>query len=133
MEGLWKNQRAAWYNSRQFSANEIIEMLENYKYVKIGLRYNKFYEADTARPKFVFQFEPSNTKYANLAELPFSDASDFSNVVEFFSDLKEALEDIRQKAMRIQDGLGNIDSNYHAASAIESITDELLSKLDGDE
>ena len=124
-EHLWRN-RSGWYNSRQFNLKELQDMFQNYKYFQVSMRYNKFKEKDDNRGHFVFHLNPTNEKYGDPTYIPFSDAL-------HYSDLKEALEDIRQKAVRIQDGLGNIDSNYHAASAIESITDELLSKLNGDE
>ena len=52
-EGLWKQNRQGFY------AGPVIKKGEIPKYTRIVLRYNKYYEKDTRRPRFVYCFADS--------------------------------------------------------------------------
>lgn len=51
--GLWKQERQGFY------AGQVIKKGEIPKYTRIVLRYNKFYDKDSNRPKFVYCFADS--------------------------------------------------------------------------
>ena len=49
-EGLW-NTRQAVYVSKPFTQKQVKEMPKKFRLV---VRYNKYYQSDSGRPKFVF-------------------------------------------------------------------------------
>lgn len=51
--GLWAQQRQGFY------AGQVIKKAEIPKYTRIVMRYNKFYEKDSNRPRFVYCFADS--------------------------------------------------------------------------
>lgn len=51
--GLWAQERKGFY------AGQVIKKTDIPKYTRIVLRYNKFYEKDSNRPKFVYCFADS--------------------------------------------------------------------------
>ena len=51
--GLWSQERAGFY------AGQVIKKADIPKYTRIVLRYNKFYEKDSNRPRFVYCFADS--------------------------------------------------------------------------
>lgn len=51
--GLWAQERQGFY------AGQVIKKSDIPKYTRIVLRYNKFYEKDTNRPRFVYCFADS--------------------------------------------------------------------------
>ena len=48
--GLWAQERPAFY------AGQVIKKADIPKYTRIVLRYNKYYEKNSNRPKFVYCF-----------------------------------------------------------------------------
>ena len=52
-QGLWAQERAGFY------AGKVIKKADIPKYTRIVLRYNKFYEKDGNRPRFVYCFADS--------------------------------------------------------------------------
>ena len=57
-QGLWPQERNGFYAGRVIKKSEIP------KYTRIVLRYNKFYEKDSNRPRFVYCFADSD-EYKN--------------------------------------------------------------------
>lgn len=53
-QGLWAQERAGFY------AGKVIKKADIPKYTRIVLRYNKFYEKDGNRPRFVYCFADSD-------------------------------------------------------------------------
>jgi hypothetical protein len=51
--GLWAQDRPALY------AGQVIKKADIPKYTRLVLRFNKFYERDSGRPKFVYCFADS--------------------------------------------------------------------------
>lgn len=51
--GLWKQEREGFY------AGQVIKKSEIPKYTRIVLRYNKWYEKDGNKPRFIFSFADS--------------------------------------------------------------------------
>lgn len=52
-QGLWAQERQGFY------AGQVIKKGDIPKYTRIVLRYNKFYEKDSSRPRFVYCFADS--------------------------------------------------------------------------
>lgn len=52
--GLWAQERPAFY------AGQVIKKADIPKYTRIVLRYNKYYEKDSSRPRFVYCFADSD-------------------------------------------------------------------------
>ena len=122
--GLWK-QREGLYKSYALTQEQIKKLP---KKTRILLRYNKFYEADSNRPKFVFSFAD-----AEAAESISFELQDYSGVSENVKRAKEliesALHDIRtcQECyldLRYDDGSADT-SLYRAREALDEAT-ELL-------
>ena len=52
-QGLWAQERQGFY------AGQVIKKADIPKYTRLVLRYNKFYEKDGNRPRFVYCFADS--------------------------------------------------------------------------
>ena len=52
-QGLWAQERQGYYSGQVIKKSEIP------KYTRLILRYNKFYEKDSNRPRFVYCFADS--------------------------------------------------------------------------
>ena len=52
-QGLWAQERPGFY------AGQVLKKADIPKYTRIVLRYNKFYEKDGNRPRFVYCFADS--------------------------------------------------------------------------
>ena len=52
-KGLWSQDRQGFY------AGQVIKKSDIPKYTRIVLRYNKYYEKDSTRPRFVYCFADS--------------------------------------------------------------------------
>ena len=63
-EGLWKTRKAV-YVSKPFTQKQLKELPKKFRLV---VRYNKFYQSDTARPKFVFSFMDAEEAEAFMFE-----------------------------------------------------------------
>jgi hypothetical protein len=67
--GLWKSERTGWYLSRAIK-NDDIKHFKKGSPLRIGLRYNKYYDADSNKPRFIFAFMDADS--SNNTTLEFS-------------------------------------------------------------
>lgn len=68
--GLWAQERPAFY------AGQVIKKSDIPKYTRIVLRYNKYYEKDSNRPKFVYCFADSEGYESKCVPLELSEDTD---------------------------------------------------------
>ena len=73
--GLWSQERQGFY------AGQVIKKADIPKYTRIVLRYNKFYEKDGMKPRFVYCFADSEgyedkcipVEYEEYADRPYEE------------------------------------------------------------
>lgn len=68
--GLWAQERPAFY------AGQVIKKSDIPKYTRIVLRYNKYYEKGSNRPKFVYCFADSEGYESKCVPLELSEDAD---------------------------------------------------------
>lgn len=66
-QGLWAQERTGFY------AGQVIKKADIPKYTRIVLRYNKYYEKDGNRPRFVYCFADSEGYQSKCKELRLDD------------------------------------------------------------
>ena len=69
-EGLWAG-RTGWYSSKAFLKKDIADLLKEGERKKLILRYNKGYEKDSNRPRFIFAFADSSQADDITADVPY--------------------------------------------------------------
>ena len=120
-QGLWRG-RQGWYHTKQFKLSELNEMRKKYKYFQLQMRYNKFHEKESDIPHFVIRFSPTNEKYGDPHEIPFSEELSFENLLD-------KLNEIKRLCVFIDDSSETYECQ-RLASKIEDITKNLLDKLE---
>ena len=72
--GLWKQERQGFY------AGQVIKKGDIPKYTRIVLRYNKYYEKDTNKPRFVYCFADFEGYVSKCVPIEIEEEED--NIVE---------------------------------------------------
>lgn len=67
-QGLWAQDRAGFY------AGPVIKKSDIPKYTRIVMRYNKFYEAGTNRPRFIYDFADATSYKDKCVEIEYEDS-----------------------------------------------------------
>ena len=67
--GLWAQEKPAFY------AGQVIKKADIPKYTRIVLRYNKYYEKDSSRPRFVYCFADSDGYAEKCIPIEFEEES----------------------------------------------------------
>ena len=68
--GLWAQERQAFY------AGQVIKKTDIPKYTRIVLRYNKYYEKDSNRPRFVYCFADSEGYESKCVPVEYDEESE---------------------------------------------------------
>lgn len=68
--GLWKQERQGFY------AGQVIKKGEIPKYTRIVLRYNKYYDKDSSRPRFVYCFADSEGYASKCVPIELEESED---------------------------------------------------------
>lgn len=97
-EGLWK-RRSGVYCSRRFNIEEFP------KHTSIVVRYNKFYDKNTSRPRFVFCFADKEAEKDLCDEIVFED----------YESTKEMLERTKDS---IKNTLAMLEESMNAVSGV---------------
>lgn len=70
--GLWAQERPAFYSG------QVIKKADIPKFTRIVLRYNKFYEKDSKKPKFVYCFADSEGYESKCVPIELEDKADMA-------------------------------------------------------
>jgi len=83
--GLWAQERQGFYAGRVIKKSEIP------KYTRIVMRYNKFYEADTNRPRFIYCFADSEGYEDKCVPLELDEDKPYTFTEEELQDLVDRI------------------------------------------
>ena len=124
MQGLWA-RRQGWYISKPISKKELLDLMGDTEQINLILRYNKFYEKDSNRPRFVFSFASVQAADDITEEIQFITAGyikDFDDGAEYIT-IDEAIDYARNGVNAIKGGYGAYDVYCSSDLTGETITD----------
>ncbi len=124
MQGLWA-QRQGWYASKTISKKELLDLIGDTEQIKLILRYNKFYEKERNRPRFVFSFASANAADEITEEVQFITEGyikEFDDGTEYVT-VGEAIDYAREGVNSIKGGYGAYDVYCSSDLIGETITD----------
>ena len=93
-EGLWAG-RTGWYISKPFLKKDIADLLKDGERKRIILRYNKYYEKDENKPRFIFAFANADEARAKVTEVPFVSLKDIDDGTQYVT-VEEAISYARR-------------------------------------
>lgn len=116
-QGLWAQNREGFY------AGQVIKKSDIPKYTRIVMRYNKFYEKDGNKPRFVYCFSDSEGYEDKCVKVEYAE-SVRAKVDELTETLREAKNNANELRMP-SESLAVAKALYEkAVSIVEEITGE---------
>lgn len=116
-QGLWAQNREGFY------AGQVIKKSDIPKYTRIVMRYNKFYEKDGNKPRFVYCFSDSEGYEDKCVKVEYAE-SVRAKVDELTETLREAKKQANELRMP-SESLAVAKALYEkAVSIVEEITGE---------
>ena len=121
--GLWQSRKAV-YCSKPLLQEQILALPKKSRLV---LRYNKFYHADSNKPRFVLTFADAEAYDAIAFE-----TSEYRSVHALFKDAIEEIRMIQRIAMWAYDDDSRCTEMLKIESRAEALADELEEALRSD-
>ncbi len=128
--GLW-SRRQGWYGSKAIKKKDLLDLLDDGDKIKIILRYNKLYEKDGNRPRFILAFATEENADAMTTEIKFVTAGAVKMVDngETYVTVDEAIEYARAGVSSIRSGYDAYDVYCHSDLVGQTLT-EIFESID---